>query len=723
MMSYPNEAAEEVATAFREALDDLQRNDQYEIDNLTVIAKESTEHAQSICVELENHIKKTRPAFKLPALYLLDSLVKNVGTPYTVYLGRNLYKTFFDAYTVVDPNTRKAMEELFQSWKQPVPLSRDPRPVFPVEITASMDSSLEKMRSINLRAEQEKEQARLQKMRMAQLPARLGNMPPRQTPTPTGSYGYKAPPIIGQNSNPNSGEIAAMMNSYQQPSTPNNYQQALRSPGAFPPPSRQGAPFQPYPSQPHPPQQYPPQQHTPQQHPASTAPAFSYSGPPPATMSHQARLDKLRADVQGLLDRTNAFLVHNPYDGEKKDLLANLGKLKQLLDGGQLSLASIQSTEVVVANLALKLPSHPPAPVYPPASAPPQLPQMSPALLAMLSGQTPQPTPPQSQPPQPYSYPPPPSVAPTPQYAPPPLPQSGPPVSIAQMMAMIRASTPTLQPASPATALAPAAPNLLLEQLRASGLLGGMPSANTNSATVTPVLTPTLNFSELAQPQPVHEVKIDSASLKIRRPQVIGRLYGDRPDQCRQCGMRFPGIEAGKKAKGNHIDWHFKTNSRVADSTKSAVNRSWYIDEREWIDYREDVGGINGKSEEEINAMAKANGTSRVEPKEQFVPVPSDLAQANRPCSICQEKFEQEWNVELEQPVWKDAIKVGNKYYHATCYAEVTKGNAAARAAAVAATGLGGGIGSARGSARSTPESSVLGKRTFDHFKLDTHDS
>lgn len=58
MMSYPTDEAPEVAIAFREALEDLQRNDQYEIDNLTVIAKESTEHAQAICVELENHIKK-----------------------------------------------------------------------------------------------------------------------------------------------------------------------------------------------------------------------------------------------------------------------------------------------------------------------------------------------------------------------------------------------------------------------------------------------------------------------------------------------------------------------------------------------------------------------------------------------------------------------------------------------------------------------------------------
>jgi pre-mRNA cleavage complex 2 protein Pcf11 len=59
-MSYQDDEVPEVAVAFREALEDLQRNDQYEIDNLTVIAKESTEDAQAICTELENHIKRVR---------------------------------------------------------------------------------------------------------------------------------------------------------------------------------------------------------------------------------------------------------------------------------------------------------------------------------------------------------------------------------------------------------------------------------------------------------------------------------------------------------------------------------------------------------------------------------------------------------------------------------------------------------------------------------------
>lgn len=44
--------------------------------------------------------------------------------------------------------------------------------------------------------------------------------------------------------------------------------------------------------------------------------------------------------------------------------------------------------------------------------------------------------------------------------------------------------------------------------------------------------------------------------------------------------MRFPANEQGKKAKGVHIDWHFQMNTRVQDTGKMAVNRSWYIDER-----------------------------------------------------------------------------------------------------------------------------------------------
>ena len=81
----------------------------------------------------------------MPALYVLDSIVKNVGTPYTVYLGRGLYKTFMEAYLVVDKGIRKAMEGLLRTWKIPVPESLDPQPVFPAKVTSNIEEALAKM--------------------------------------------------------------------------------------------------------------------------------------------------------------------------------------------------------------------------------------------------------------------------------------------------------------------------------------------------------------------------------------------------------------------------------------------------------------------------------------------------------------------------------------------------------------------------------------------------
>jgi pre-mRNA cleavage complex 2 protein Pcf11 len=55
--------SDEVAEDFKEALQDLRINSKPEIDVLTVIAKENTEHAQAISRVLENHIKTVSKLF------------------------------------------------------------------------------------------------------------------------------------------------------------------------------------------------------------------------------------------------------------------------------------------------------------------------------------------------------------------------------------------------------------------------------------------------------------------------------------------------------------------------------------------------------------------------------------------------------------------------------------------------------------------------------------
>ena len=53
-------SSDDVGEDFGESLKDLQVNNRLEISNLTIIAKENTEHAQAISKALENHIKTVR---------------------------------------------------------------------------------------------------------------------------------------------------------------------------------------------------------------------------------------------------------------------------------------------------------------------------------------------------------------------------------------------------------------------------------------------------------------------------------------------------------------------------------------------------------------------------------------------------------------------------------------------------------------------------------------
>jgi len=60
-MSYPPEPEEQsasVAEDYQEALEGLTMNSRFEINNLTLIARENTEHAHAISEIVQSHIKK-----------------------------------------------------------------------------------------------------------------------------------------------------------------------------------------------------------------------------------------------------------------------------------------------------------------------------------------------------------------------------------------------------------------------------------------------------------------------------------------------------------------------------------------------------------------------------------------------------------------------------------------------------------------------------------------
>lgn len=53
--------SDEVAEDYKASLEFLVSNDRYVINNLTVIAKENTEHADAISKVLEEHIRNVSP--------------------------------------------------------------------------------------------------------------------------------------------------------------------------------------------------------------------------------------------------------------------------------------------------------------------------------------------------------------------------------------------------------------------------------------------------------------------------------------------------------------------------------------------------------------------------------------------------------------------------------------------------------------------------------------
>jgi pre-mRNA cleavage complex 2 protein Pcf11 len=221
-------------------------------------------------------------------------------------------------------------------------------------------------------------------------------------------------------------------------------------------------------------------------------------------------------------------------------------------------------------------------------------------------------------------------------------------------------STPPMQNATPAP---PAAENPLLAQLRASGLLTGLSTPPNGSAGITPTAGTPSHYEP--------PVQFTTSSIRTSRPGLLQAFLSRNPNQCSTCGRRFASDEIGTEKKARHLDWHFKTKNRMLEAERRGVSRSWYVDEREWIASRE----VDDDQEVEgVNRKGNGNGDAKVEVD--WVRAPTDSGVR---CPIDQEGWKSEWSEELQEFVWRDAVMVGGRYYHMSCYRDLMRAQAQTR--------------------------------------------
>ncbi|AAS54680.1 AGR190Cp [Eremothecium gossypii ATCC 10895] len=177
--------------------------------------------------------------------------------------------------------------------------------------------------------------------------------------------------------------------------------------------------------------------------------------------------------------------------------------------------------------------------------------------------------------------------------------------------------------------------------------------------------------------------------------QLMHLLYRSKPNKCTSCGVRFGTSQTEHQMEIDHFDWHFRINKRIKGTqsnsqviAKNIQSRTWYLNDEQWILFKdEDIVSTNTNNPA-INTVALAmsqtttasesenKAKNELQIRKKYVVVPDGVSDMSFQCSICTEVTSAVYDEDLSEWVWRNCVGSNGKYFHATCFEEASKSTA-----------------------------------------------